>query len=328
MFKNTVLIIAFFTSCNIFAQDPVFTQFYALPTLINPAFSGSEGNTRIGLGYRNQWMGSNYNLSTFYASADKFVEVINSGLGISILNQSESLTNYNFTQVNASYSYHLKLTETWTIFPGISFGYGYKQFNFNNLILEDQIDINTGAILPGSADPFLNNDNIHFFDISVGGVLYSENAWLGVSLKHLTEPDIAFTESETLPLEMFLSVHGGYKWTLYPNQFIPEDSFLFLTFNYMKQGVYNRFDFGTELQISKFSFGVLASTVIQKITPEAQTLIYISPLIGLEFEKFKLGVSYDIPTGNYSNIKGTGEITFQYFIRNTYTRKRRWQVKY
>jgi len=328
MFKNTVLLLVLFVSCRIFAQDPVFTQFYAVPTYTNPAFSGSEGNTRIGIAYRSQWMGSNYNLSTFYASADTFLELINSGIGISILNQNEALTNYNYTLINASYSFHIKMTETWTFFPGIGFGYGFKQYNLQNVILGDQIDINTGTILSGSGDPILYNDGINFFDVSVGGVFYSENAWFGIGLKHLTEPNIAFSEGEELPLEMFLSVHGGYKWNLNSGFFNPEGSFLFLTANYMKQGVYNRFDIGAELEISKFSFGVLTSTVVQKIIPEAQTLVTINPIIGLEFEKFRLGLSYDVPISDYSTIKGTGEITLQYFFRNSRLRRSRWQQKH
>jgi len=328
MFKKTTFLFIFFISFSVLAQDPIFTQFYAVPTLTNPAFTGSMRNTRIGLGYRNQWMGSGYNLSTFYASADKFIESIHSGLGFSVLNQNESLSDYNFTQINASYSYHLKLSENWTFFPGISLGYGFKQFNFSNLILGDQIDIYTGTILIGSNDPYLNNDKVHFFDLSAGGILYGENTWFGFSLKHLTKPDIAFTESESLSLEMFLSIHGGYKWIINPSNFFPEDSFLFVNFNYINQGIYNRFDFGTQLQLSKFSFGVLASTVVQKITDEAETFLSVNPTIGLQFERFKLGVSYDYPIGNYSFLKGTGEVTFQYFIRNTNTRKRRWQIKY
>lgn len=329
MFKKVIVLFIFLISTYIFGQDPIYTQFYAVPTLTNPAFAGSMRNTRFGLGYRNQWMGnSSYKLSTFYATADKFIETINSGIGISLLNQNESLTNYNFTQINLAYSYHIKLTDNWAFFPAISIGYGFKQFNFSNLLFADQIDILTGTINPGSNDPFLTNDKAQFFDISAGGVLYGKSTWIGISLKHLTKPDISFSQSEALLLDMFLSVHGGYKWTINPSTFFPEDSFLFVNFNYIKQGIYNRIDFGTQLQLSKFSLGILASAITQKIAIETDSFISINPTIGLQFEKFKLGVSYDYPVGNYSFIRGTGEVTFQYYIRNITNRKRRWQVKY
>ena len=79
MFKKITFLFIFLISFSVLAQDPIFTQFYAVPTLTNPAFTGSMRNTRIGLGYRNQWMSSGYNLSTFYASADKFIESLHSG---------------------------------------------------------------------------------------------------------------------------------------------------------------------------------------------------------------------------------------------------------
>lgn len=322
-----ILFFLFFSQVSL-AQDPIFTQFYAVPTMTNPSFAGSEGNTRLGMGYRNQWKIQGYNLSSFYISGDNYLESINSGIGISVLDQNESLTGYNYLLLDASYSYHIQITEHWTFFPGLSIGYGLKQFDLSNIILGDQIDIGNGIILPGSNDPLVNNESVHFFDISAGGVFFSENAWLGVSAKHLTRPNIAFTNQEDVPLEMFFSIHGGYKWNLHSARFFPENTYLYVTANAIKQGENNRFDLGTEIEISNFSFGLLASGALQKYFSESQTLISINPIIGINFKKFKLGISYDFPLRDYATLKGTGEMTFQYYIRNSHERKRVWQKKY
>src|SRR5437016_3907470 len=37
------------------AQDPHFTQFYANPLYLNPAFAGAAHCPRMNLSYRNQW---------------------------------------------------------------------------------------------------------------------------------------------------------------------------------------------------------------------------------------------------------------------------------
>ena len=38
-----------------FGQDPIFTQFYANPMYLNPAFAGSRVCPRVALNYRNEW---------------------------------------------------------------------------------------------------------------------------------------------------------------------------------------------------------------------------------------------------------------------------------
>ena len=61
MLKRVVLILTVLFSLsfseNVFAQDPEFTQFYANPLYLNPAFAGTARSPRINLNYRNQWPG-------------------------------------------------------------------------------------------------------------------------------------------------------------------------------------------------------------------------------------------------------------------------------
>lgn len=310
-------------------QDPVFTQFYASPTILNPAFAGSRNSTRFSAGYRNQWLNIKSNLNTFYASADGFLGSINSGVGANIINQKEELTNYSYTQINLLYSFHVQLSEEWSLFPGISFGYAVKQLDFGNLLFEDQIDLASGNINP-SNEQFIKKNKIDLFDFSAGMVLYHTNAWMGISLKHLNNPDISFIEEEALPLELFFSVHGGYRFTLRPDDRYSHKSdgtHLFVTANYMHQGPYNRLDFGAEFEISSFFIGLLTSATVNHQMSGANTLLSLNPITGLEFDKFKIGLSYDYPVSSIGNNAGTAEITFQYDLGNTYVRKRRWQLK-
>ena len=332
MKSGVIFLLCYFALQNLFAQDPVFTQFYAAPVLINPSFAGSVGAARIGVGYRNQWNGNNYKLSTSYVAADSWFESINSGFGLSLTNQKEALTNYNFTQINLSYAYHVKLSKKVTFFPGISFGYGSKYYNFQNLILGDQINDFNGNIDPVSGDPFIGNEKVNFFDVSVGGIFYMTHAWLGLSLKHLNKPNISFLENETLLLPILFSLHGGYQFSLNSNDkasFLPEDSFLFLTFNYFDQAAYNRLDLGAEIELSNFYIGLIASSQIVETFSDSDFLLSINPIIGLQIKSIKIGLSYDFPVSSIGNIGGTGEITMQYIMgkNNNKDRKRLWQVK-
>jgi len=332
MKSGVIFLLCYFALQNLFAQDPVFTQFYAAPVLINPSFAGSVGAARIGVGYRNQWNGNNYKLSTSYVAADNWFESINSGLGLSLTNQKEALTNYNFTQINLSYAYQVKLSKKITFFPGISFGYGGRYYNFQDLILGDQINDFNGNIDPVSGDPFIGNEKVNFFDVSVGGVFYMKHAWLGLSLKHLNKPNISFLENETLPLPILFSLHGGYQFSLNSNNsdsFLPKDSFLFLTFNYFDQAAYNRLDLGAEIELSNFYIGLIASSQIVETVSDSDFLLSINPLIGLQIRSFKIGLSYDFPVSSIGNVGGTGEITMQYIMgkNNKKDRERLWQVK-
>lgn len=302
----------------IYAQDPIFTQFHSIPTLLNPSFSGADGNSRISSGYRLQWPNEGYKITTQYLSFDTWSKAMNSGLGVSVRNHTEQFTHYNFTQLDLLYAYHVKLDDEWTFFPGLSAGYGMKNFNFQGLLLEDQIDIKNGTIYPGSLDPLIHNDQVHFIDISTGFLLYNEHTWFGGSIKHLNRPNISFSDEGNSPLPIFFSFHGGYLIELKPTyrDNIFDGTNLFLTFNYMQQSLYNRLDLGTQIEIDNLSFGVLASTVPRKIDENSHTLSSINAIVGIQLEQFKVGVSYDFKTSKIGKTGGTYEITLQYNFEN------------
>ena len=69
------------TAVSVTAQDPQFSQFYAAPLYLNPAFAGSTQQGRVGMNYRNQWPAIDANFTTISAYADFFIEDKNSGVG-------------------------------------------------------------------------------------------------------------------------------------------------------------------------------------------------------------------------------------------------------
>ena len=58
------------------AQDPEFSQFYAAPLYLNPAFAGSARCPRIGLNYRNQWPALNKTYITSAVSYDQHIDAL------------------------------------------------------------------------------------------------------------------------------------------------------------------------------------------------------------------------------------------------------------
>eukprot|EP01041_Mallomonas_annulata_P040073 gene40073-63899_t len=76
------MVVGLGSTSELFAQDPTFTQFYANPIYLNPAFAGSSGCPRFNMNYRNEWPSLSSNYVTYSASYDSYFKGISGGLGI------------------------------------------------------------------------------------------------------------------------------------------------------------------------------------------------------------------------------------------------------
>ncbi len=297
------------------AQDPVFTQYFLIPETLNPGFSGFMQTTYTGIIHREQWPDLDLKIDTDYAFLNTWSESMNSGLGVSVLNQRENATNYNFTEINANYAYKVRVSDDWDFRPAIEVGFGYKSFGFQNLLLEDQINIRTGNINSGSMDPLLQNDKISFFDVGAGMVFNTDDLWIGLSVKHLNKPNISFSSNRNLPLNTFFSLSTGYEFRLadYVDViFFPYATKLFVTANYMQQGRYNRLDLGTSILFEKMFFGATAVTNPAKNGMDSHLLSSINLFTGLQYDHLRLGVSYDLNTSKIGKTGGIYELSLTY----------------
>jgi type IX secretion system PorP/SprF family membrane protein len=297
------------------AQDPIFTQYFMAPQAINPGFTGYMETTNIGVLHRSQWPDSDLKITTDYAFVNMWIEDANSGLGVSFLNHRESFTDYNFSQFNGSYSYKVQLDDDWVFRPAIEAGFGSKTYGFQNLVLEDQLNIGTGTIDPVTNDPLALNDKVTFIDISAGMLFSNENAWVGVALKHLNKPEISFTQRGNLPLDMFFSLSGGYETMvsdLFDASFLPHNTKWLIMGNFMKQAEYNRFDLGTQLIFSQAFLGVTAATNPSRNANNSHLLTSLNLLGGLQYQHFKFGYSYDINTSGIGRTGGIHEFSLVY----------------
>lgn len=333
------ILLTCFTIVNVKAQDPIFTQYFLVPESLNPAFTGTLVTGYTGLIHRSQWPNENRRIDTEYAFVNSPIgREREMGLGLTLLNEREVFTKYSYTQINGVYSYNVNLNDAWRFRLGIEAGYGHKNFNFSNLLLEDQINPNDGSISGGSSDPgVLNaNDQISFLDISSGILLYSDKAWFGASLKHLNKPNIAFTDYAAVPLELFLSLHAGYSLSLddSPMSFFPEKTNVLLTANYMRQAQYNRLDFGSAIELKPFIVGVLAATNPEGKSNNSHLLTSINLFGSIQLDRFVFGYSYDINTSKMGNTQGVHELTLTWQIGrecescNNYLVKHPWGRNY
>lgn len=307
-----ILIIFIFLSFEIKAQDPMITQFYMFPEILNPAFTGISNGWSAGLLHRRQWPNGNTQSDTQFAYANNLIsdEV---ALGITVMNHTELFTKYNYFKFNGVFAYILELDYDWRLRFGLEAGFGRKDFNFNSVLLEDQINPNTGAISPGSIDPGVidYNNKINFLDFTAGFAFDQENAWFGMAVRHLNRPDISFRENGNVPLNLFFTVHGGYFLELYntPSSIIPEGSNIMFTANYMRQSQYNRLDLGTVFDTDIFSVGVIFATNPEGRSQQSPFLISVNPVASFKIGEFTFGYSHDFNATGFSRNQGIHEFT-------------------
>ncbi len=242
------IILSAFFSLNVFGQDVQFSQFYSAPLYLNPAFTGATQLTRIGSNYRSQWPALDANFVTLSAYADHFIEDINSGIGILIQTDREGLVGLQSTSFSGLYSYQLPISKVFTVRAGVSAGYVSRDINFSNLTFGDQFDAD-GFITGPTAESFSTGERKDYFDMGLGALVYSNNAWLGVSNSHTTQPNQSLIGQES-KLPMKWSVHGGYKFFLKSgiiNHGLTaekQERSITPTFQYKKQGQFNQLDLG------------------------------------------------------------------------------------
>lgn len=303
----------FFSLSSIYAQDPIFTQYFMIPESFNSSFAGAKEGPKAGIIHRTQWPRLNFSINTQFAYVDNWFEDLNSGIGISVLNHKETTTRYNFTQVNLNYALKFQINDNWFFRPSLSLGYGNKSFGFQDLLLGDQINISNGVINSTSIDPILLNEKMNFFDISTSLLLNNERSWVGLTLKHLNRPNISMAFNDNNNLDMFLSIHSSIEFPLNTNfgRMGNEDSLYLLT-NFMHQGEYNRFDIGPQYVNGHLSFGLLAATNPIRTNPNSHFLTSLNAFVGLKYEGFKFGYSYDFSTSQIGRTGGVYEISISY----------------
>ena len=117
-----LIVILFLNISLVYGQDPVLSQFYSSPLLLNPAFAGNTNSPRLAINYRNQWPLISQAYRTYAISYDQFFNTFNSGIGASILTDDAGNGLYKTTKVGAVYSYRLKIGKNTFIKTGLEFG--------------------------------------------------------------------------------------------------------------------------------------------------------------------------------------------------------------
>jgi len=182
------------------AQDPEFTQFYANPLYLNPAFAGTARCPRLVMNYRNQWPALSGNFVTTSASYDQHVEAIQGGLGLIVTNDQAGQT-LSTTSISGIYSYQQPISRTFSIKAGFQATYFQKSVDWSQLTFGDQIDPRKGFIYETQDVP--RGGTVNNVDFSAGLLGSVRNFSLGVAVHHLNEPNESLVVGTSrLPIEI------------------------------------------------------------------------------------------------------------------------------
>ncbi len=176
------------------AQDFHFSQFMQTMSYVNPAYAALPSMGEVGLAYRNQWPGIPATFVTYGATVVIPVESLNSGVGISFLNDMQGSGVINRTSASLLYGYLLKINSTWQVGTGINATYVFKRFNADQLVFRSDILNDLGY---SYAPVTFVNYSKGYPDFSLGFIARNnKHLSFGVSASHVTRPDDSFSELE------------------------------------------------------------------------------------------------------------------------------------
>jgi type IX secretion system PorP/SprF family membrane protein len=192
------------------AQDPQFSQFYANPLYQSPAMAGSALVPRVVLNYRYQWPALSAQYQTYAASFDYYFDRINSGVGLQVMNDQQSVGKINSLNVTLQYAYQFKLNREFTARFGIEGAYVQRNINYAALTFGSQWNQATQSFSGPLTEPFSTQVR-RYPDVGTGFMLYNNRFYIGGSVHHLTRPNQNFVGGGRDPLPMKITVHTGWK---------------------------------------------------------------------------------------------------------------------
>ncbi len=307
--KYFVVVVLLLLTWNVVrAQDPEFSQYYANPLYLNPAYAGSVECGRLGLNYRNQYPSLSNAYVTYNVSYDQSMPGINSGFGLLVMNDAQGDGGLVRTSAALYYSYNLQVSNFVNVRFGVKGAYYQEKLNWNKFIFASQIDPTTGNIDPDSGEPPPSKDNITAVDFAAGALMsYSDKLFVGLAVDHLTQPSLSFYENSDSKLPMKITVNaglninatGGGLGNIGGGDILIQPNIL-----YMQQENFHQLNAG--LYVNKYPFVVGTWFRHNFQNPDA-----VVALVGITYNTIRVGYSYDFTVSQIGGkAGGAHEISF------------------
>lgn len=312
------------------AQDPEFSQYYAAPLYLNPAFTGTTNDHRFIANYRNQWPNVARGYSTYAFSYDFNLANLNSGFGFLATQDQAGSAGMRSTQFNFLYSYKWHISSKWIISSGLNFGYAVRSIDFNRLIFGDQLQFDNSGLTPSSDPSLYNLGAAHYFDFKAGALAYNKNFWLGFSAQHLNEPNRSLINQYAF-VPMKISIHGGVRIPLYNGAFkLDRIPVLSPSFVYKRQANFEQLDVGAYLLYDPIVFGLWYRGIpVSKNADNSPSQDAAVIILGFQFSRLEVVYSYDFTVSKLGPASGGAhELALKYRLEIPVNQKSRKKDKF
>jgi type IX secretion system PorP/SprF family membrane protein len=263
----TLILVFLAVHFKIFAQDPVFSQFYNAHLQLNSAMAGNTRGPLIQLNYRNQWPALGNIYTTYSMAYDQYISKLKSGVGFSLLSDNAGDGTLRTTGLTGYYSYRVKVSGEMYIKGGMEVGFVNNSLDWNRLTFGDGIDPRLGPISPGGT-PFPTSEtppletSKNYLNIGAGFVVYSPKYYVGLSLKNLNTPDISFLsnfnsgDESSLNLPTRITLHAGSQIILRPGNNNVDPTFISPNIMIQRQRDFNQINLGAYVSVNKIHGGL------------------------------------------------------------------------
>ena len=239
------------------AQENPAANLSSLLYFLNPSFYGMNDIGKVGFIYQSevQNLGSQEERRLVFGSYD--FQDGDFTLGLDIDSKTYKNTGFNETRIGAHYIYNLDIDSRWVANPSVSLSFVSRQFQADNVFLEDQINIFTGDINLSSIDPLMNLiKNRQYLSIGAGVIVHnSYNQAFGFSIKNINNPNQSLVDGEIDKLKFLTSLQHTVVFDLNKykqSPILPRFTYLRLFNSITKYGKRMRFDVQQRLDLNDF----------------------------------------------------------------------------
>lgn len=175
-------------------QDPLYSQYFNNPMLINPAFAGSTERLYAGVAYRTQWAGVEGAPKTF--NLNSHIALMDNKVGLGVIAVQDQIGDIKNTQYDAAGSYRIKLAQS--------------TFSFGMQMGATRYATDPNAVHVQNPDPLFAQFNETKFNVGAGALLQGDRYTLSLSVPRFLPGNVSQGGQSIQVYSQNLYFYGSY----------------------------------------------------------------------------------------------------------------------